>query len=303
MHMMRNSNDNRPIGVFDSGIGGLTVAREIVRQLPGESILYFGDNKRCPYGPRPLDETRSFVRQICSWLMQHDVKLIVIACNTGTAAGLEMAQREFDVPVIGVVEPGARAAVQATRTRRVGVIGTQATIGSGVYTDAMLKLDAGLKIFPAATPGFVEMAEDGWRHARGDADQTIGTVWGGDFTRQLMTDANRETAHGYLDPLCEDDIDTLVLGCTHFPWVSPLIEEVMGEGVSIISSSVETARDVAETLGRRGQLAESGHSPEHRFATTDDEPGDFAMVGSLVFGYAIGNLAHVGIDELEALSS
>ncbi|MCL2503299.1 MAG: glutamate racemase, partial [Coriobacteriia bacterium] len=145
---------SKPIGIFDSGIGGLTVAREIARALPNESLIYFGDTARCPYGPRALPEVRRFVIEICAWLQECGVKLIVIACNSGTAAGLALAQRIFDVPVVGVVEPGARASVMATRNRRVGVIGTDATIGSGAYSEAIRALDAGVTVFSVATPRF-----------------------------------------------------------------------------------------------------------------------------------------------------
>lgn len=157
--------NNAPIGIFDSGFGGLTVARAIHERLPQESLVFFGDTARCPYGPRDLREVRGFVRQICTWLSKHDVKLIVIACNTATAAGLALAQMEFDVPVIGVVEPGARGAVRMTRNRRVGVIATQATVDSGIYPDTIRNLDAGVTAFSTATPRFVEIVEDGIRRS------------------------------------------------------------------------------------------------------------------------------------------
>ena len=159
--------DNAPIGVFDSGFGGLTVAREIAKALPEESIIYVGDSARCPYGPRSLSEVDGFVQQIGSWLVQRGVKLIVIACNTATAAGLSHAQQTFSVPVIGVVEPGARAAAHATRNKRVGVIATKATVESDVYTKAIRHLDAGITVFSTATPRFVEIAEQGIRMAEG----------------------------------------------------------------------------------------------------------------------------------------
>ena len=157
--------DNAPIGVFDSGFGGLTVAREIAKALPEESIIYVGDSARCPYGPRSLSEVDGFVQQIGSWLVQRGVKLIVIACNTATAAGLAHAQQTFPVPVIGVVEPGARAAAHATRNKRVGVIATKATVESDAYTKAIRHLDAGITVFSTATPRFVEIAEQGIRMA------------------------------------------------------------------------------------------------------------------------------------------
>lgn len=154
---------NLPIGVFDSGIGGLTVARELAAHLPEESILYFGDTLRCPYGPRALEEVERFSLQVSQWLVSQQVKLIVIACNSATAAGLKAVQRAVQIPVIGVIEPGARAAVQATTSRRIGVIGTVATIDSGAYTRAIRALDAGITVFSAATPRFVEIVEQGMR--------------------------------------------------------------------------------------------------------------------------------------------
>ena len=155
--------NNKPIGIFDSGFGGLTVARAIHERLPQESLIFFGDTERCPYGTRDLREVRGFVRQICTWLSEKDVKMIVIACNTATAAGLALAQMEFDVPVVGVVEPGARGAVRMTRNRKVGVIATQATVDSAIYADTIRTLDAGVTVYSSAAPRFVEIVEDGLR--------------------------------------------------------------------------------------------------------------------------------------------
>ena len=242
-----------PIGVFDSGVGGFTVVREIMDVLPGESILYFGDTLRCPYGPRPLEEIRGFARQISRWLAGRGVKLIVIACNSATAAGLESVQLESEVPVIGVVAPGARAAVQATRVGRVGVIGTLATIESGVYTQAIRSLDAGITTFSAATPRFVEMVEQGLRLDNNPIEDIVA-----DVSSIYIRPAFLEIAREYLQPLKACKIDTLVLGCTHYPLLTPLISQVMGADVRIISSAKETARDVAEVLGSRDQLAEGG---------------------------------------------
>lgn len=226
--------DNAPIGVFDSGFGGLTVAREIAKELPRESIVYLGDSARCPYGPRSLDEVDGFVQQIGAWLVERGVKLVVIACNTATAAGLAHAQRTFPVPVIGVVEPGARAAAHATKNRRVGVIATKATVESDAYTKAIRHLDAGITVFSTATPRFVEIAEQGLRMAEGPIE---------DFTSLVSTvyirPAFQEIAREYLEPLRRCDIDTLVLGCTHFPLLKALIGGVVGREVTLISSAQE----------------------------------------------------------------
>ncbi|MDR3315034.1 MAG: glutamate racemase [Coriobacteriales bacterium] len=285
---------SQPIGIFDSGIGGLTVTREIAKRLPQESIVYLGDTLRCPYGPRPLQEIRTFARQIASWLYEQDVKLIVIACNSATAAGLEVVQQESPVPVIGVIEPGARAAVQATISRRVGVIGTVATIESDVYNRAIRSLDAGITTFSTATPRFVEMVEQGLRLDRNPIEDIQAQA-----SRVYIRPAFQEIARDYLNPLKRCNIDTLVLGCTHYPLLAPLISQVVGSDVRIISSAEETARDVAEMLERRGQLASEGHEPVYRFATTSRDLDDYARLGSVILGRPVIDPAYVSLEELE----
>ena len=283
-----------PIGVFDSGLGGLTVAREIARALPHESILYLGDTARCPYGPRDLAEVRRFVLEIGSWLTHRGVKLIVVACNTATAAGLALAQRAFDVPVIGVVEPGARAAVMATVNRRVGVIGTVGTIESGAYSRAVRALDAGVTVFSAATPRFVDIVEEGLRRGPGPLE-----TWMSETAEVFIRPSFFEIGRDYLDPLKRSGIDTLVLGCTHFPLLSASIQQVVGPSVRLISSAEETAREVAETLERRGQLIGEAE-PQYRFATTGD-PEEFARLGARVLRRPIGDVEAVTLDTLTAL--
>lgn len=284
-----------PIGIFDSGLGGLTVAHEVARTLPSESLIYLGDTARCPYGPRPLSEVRRFVLEIGSWLSSRDVKLIVIACNTATAAGLVLAQRAFSVPVIGVISPGARAAVMATRNRRVGVIGTVGTIESGAYSRAVRTLDAGATVFSTATPRFVDIVEEGLRLDSGRMEGLLA-----DVADVFVRPSFYEIARGYLDPLKRSGVDTLVLGCTHFPLLSASIAQVMGPRVQLISSAAETAREVASMLARRGQLAAKDARPSRRFATTGD-PAEFERLGSRVFGESISAVEGVPIDELAAL--
>lgn len=280
--------DNAPIGVFDSGFGGLTVAREIAKELPRESIVFLGDSARCPYGPRSLDEVDGFVQQIGAWLVERGVKLVVIACNTATAAGLSHAQQTFPVPVVGVVEPGARAAAHATKNRRVGVIATKATVESDAYTKAIRHLDAGITVFSTATPRFVEIAEQGLRMAEGPIE---------DFTSLVSTvyirPAFLEIAREYLEPLRRCDIDTLVLGCTHFPLLKALIGGVVGRDVTLISSAKEAAHDVAEILARRGALAASDHEPRHEFYTTGEDVEEFRSFGSRVFRADIDRVGRV----------
>ena len=237
--------ERMPIGVFDSGLGGLTVVREIAAALPGESLVYLGDTARCPYGPRDQDEVRRFVLEIGSWLAERPVKLIVVACNTATAAGLALAQRAFDVPVIGVIEPGARAAVMATRNRSVGVIGTVGTIDSGAYSSAVRALDAGVTVFSAATPRFVDIAEEGLRLDQGPMEGLLA-----DSVDVFVRPSFHQIARDYLDPLKRSGIDTLVLGCTHFPLLAASIQQTVGPRVTLIS---QRARD--RLRGRRDARA------------------------------------------------
>lgn len=282
-----------PIGVFDSGLGGLTVVREIARQLPGEDVVYFGDTARCPYGPRPLPDVRRYVLEIGSWLLERGVKVIVVACNTGTAAGLAVAQRVFDLPVIGVVEPGARAAVRATANRRVGVIGTVGTIGSDAYSRAVRALDEGVTTFSVATPRFVDVVEAGVRMGPGQLED-----WLAETSEVFVRPSFYEIARDYLTPLKRADIDTLILGCTHFPLLSAAIGQAIGAKVTLISSAEETAREVRETLERRGLSREDGGALS--FATTGD-PAEFAALGSRVLRSRIPVVEGVGSDALRAL--
>lgn len=285
--------NNAPIGIFDSGFGGLTVARAIHERLPQESLVFFGDTARCPYGPRDLREVRGFVRQICTWLSKHDVKLIVIACNTATAAGLALAQMEFDVPVIGVVEPGARGAVRMTRNRRVGVIATQATVDSGIYPDTIRNLDAGVTAFSTATPRFVEIVEDGIRRSNSPIERLTAEA-----SDVYLRPAFQTIARDYLDPIKKAGVDTLVLGCTHYPVLAPLIQQAVGENVFIISSSEETAKEVVETLTYRGHLADGLLEQHSSFYTTGEDLDDFRNIGGHIFGYPIDDLSYVDIEDL-----
>ena len=280
--------NNAPIGVFDSGFGGLTVAREIAKALPRESIVYLGDSARCPYGPRSLDEVDGFVQQIGGWLVKKNVKMIVIACNTATAAGLAHAQRTFPVPVIGVVEPGSRAAAHATKNRRVGVIATKATVESDAYTRAIRHIDAGITVFSVATPRFVEIAEQGIRMAEGPIENYTSLA-----SKVYIRPAFQEIARDYLEPLRRCGIDTLVLGCTHFPLLKALIGSIVGRNVTLINSAKEAARDVQEILSRHGELASSDHRPIYEFNTTGTDLSEFKSFGSRVFREPIGEVTHI----------
>ena len=293
-----------PIGIFDSGLGGLTVARAIATELPDEPILYVGDTKRCPYGPRDQAEVREFALQAGRWLESRGVKLLVIACNTATAAALHTLQRALPVPVIGVIEPGARAAVQATRARRVGVLATQGTVASGSYERAIHMLDAGVKVTQCACPHFVDVVEDelasgahlheDWMSDRGVFDTVP--------VRALVRDG--------LAPLTGTGVDAVVLGCTHFPLLAHQIGDVLGDGVRVVSSAEETAREVREVLSRREELAEAdvtllgvAGEPTYRFATTSDDITSFAVAGKFIFGHPLDSIEHIDLGTLESLAS
>lgn len=285
--------NNKPIGIFDSGFGGLTVARAIHERLPQESLIFFGDTERCPYGTRDLREVRGFVRQICTWLSEKDVKMIVIACNTATAAGLALAQMEFDVPVVGVVEPGARGAVRMTRNRKVGVIATQATVDSAIYADTIRTLDAGVTVYSSAAPRFVEIVEDGLRKSNSPIERLTAEA-----SDVYLRPAFQGIARDYLDPIKKAGVDTLVLGCTHYPVLEPLIQQAVGENVSIISSSDETAKEVVETLTYRGHLCDGSIPPHNSFNTTGRDLDEFRQIGGHIFGEPIEDLSYVDIDTL-----
>lgn len=287
----------RPIGVFDSGLGGLTVARCIAETLPHESIYYVGDTKRCPYGVRSEDEVRAFVLQAGHWLAEHDVKIMVIACNTATAAGLRIAQQILPVPVIGVIAPGARAAINSTRTRKVGVLATPLTVRTGAYTRAIQDLDAGVNVYGCPAPSFVEIVE---RELATGAHLQECWLQDGDI---FDTPENREEVARTLAPIVDGgaQVDAVVLGCTHFPLLAGPIRHVLGPGVRVVSSAEETTRELEDILRRRDQLAPDRCRPEHRFATTSDNIAEFAAAGSFIFGQPLKSIEHISLDELRGL--
>ena len=285
-----------PVGVFDSGLGGLTVARAIAHALPHESVYYFGDTKRCPYGVRTEDQVRSFTLQAGRWLAHHSIKILVIACNTATAAALRIAQQTLDVPVIGVIAPGARAAINSTRTRKVGVLATDLTIRSGAYTRAIQDLDAGVDVYGCPASRFVEIVEHelatgAHLQERWLEDEDVFD------TPEVRWIVGEVTA-----PLRDVDVDTVVLGCTHFPLLVGPIRHALGPGVRVVSSAEETTRELIDILSRREQLAPATCEPEHRFATTSDDLASFAAAGSFIFGQPLKSIEHVDEDELAALS-
>ncbi len=287
-----------PIGIFDSGYGGLTVLREIVSRMDLESTIFVGDTKHFPYGPRDLQEVKGFVREICAYLVDRGCKLIVIACNTATAAGLKDAQKTFDIPIIGVVEPGSRAASYVTRNRRVGVIATQGTVDSGAYPDAIHSLDAGIDVMSVATPKFVDIAEAGLQFSVHDADSGSPSLIVSD--RGVLDadsgDVYRSIADEYVAPLREHGIDTLVLGCTHFPLIQPLIQESVGADVVLVSSAEETAKEVRDILERRGELRQvSDGAPTREYLVTGDDVQGFSLFGKQVMAEPLANVAHLAL--------
>ncbi|MEU5877630.1 glutamate racemase [Spirillospora sp. NPDC047279] len=254
-----------PIGIFDSGFGGLTVARAILDQLPNEPIVYLGDSDRQPYGPRPIAQVRSFALEMLDQLVSEGVKMLVIACNSASSAMLRDARERYDVPVVEVIHPATRRAARATRNGRVGLIATQATVTSRAYEDAFTAAPH-IELTSNACPRFVPFVEQG----------------------VTMGDEVLDAARGYLAPIVERGCDTLILGCTHYPLLTGVISYVVGDGVTLVSSADETAKDVYRVLNDQGLArAEATPPPAHRFRATGD-PAVFAALGRRFLGPEIG---------------
>jgi glutamate racemase len=265
---------DRPIGIFDSGVGGLTVVRSVMDLLPAERIIYLGDGARGPYGPRDIGEVREFAHEIVRYLLGFGVKLIVIACNSATAAALDEAQRLYDIPIVGVVMPGVRAALRRSKRLQIGVIGTVVTIASGSYERAIKRGDPRASVFSQACPEFVEFVERG----------------------EVTGDIISEVALGYIDPMMEAGIDTLIMGCTHYPLLAPLLADVTGDHVELISSADETAVEVQDILERLGWLAD----PEGRGSMVFLTTGDVEMsreLGRMFLGPEVRKVISVTLDE------
>jgi glutamate racemase len=251
--------DPRPIGMFDSGVGGLTVLHECLVSLPHEDFVYFGDSSpdRFPYGPKPAATIRRFAHEIATYLAGIDTKLVVVACNAATSAALPELQREFAVPLIGVITPEARAAVQVTRNRRVGVMATQATVASGRYPAAVHLLDAGIEVTQVACPDLVPLIQSGDTHGH----------------------ALHEAAKTYAAPLKRANADTVILGCTHYPLIRQMLQRIYGRDVTLITSAEEIAREVAETLTRRGVGNDLDREGDYRFLCTGDPAAFMDVAG------------------------
>jgi glutamate racemase len=278
---MTGRHDPRPIGVFDSGVGGLTVLDELHRRLPDESTVYLGDNARTPYGPRKADDVRRFTSEAVDWLLGRDVKLLVLACNTATARALpDVRHQAGGVPVIGVVRPGAVAAAAATRSRRVGVIATAGTVESGAYPEAIVEADRAVTVTQLACPELVPMVESG------------------------ITDGRRaETVlRAYLEPMLASDpgMDTLLLGCTHYPLLREPIQRIVGSDVAVVDSAFTTALAVEDLLDALGARAQPGETVAHRVTTTGDVAA-FVAVAERLFGDRLPEVESVSIEAEAAL--
>jgi len=262
---------DNPIGIFDSGIGGLTVAREVIRLLPNENIVYFGDTARVPYGVKSKETVIRFSLENTLFLLQQGVKVIVIACNTSSSLALPIIRRHFKIPIIGVIMPGSKEGVYATRNKRIGVIGTRATINSGAYEDEIKKLDATVKVFSQSCPMFVPLVEEGW------AQDPI----------------TRSIAQKYLGSLKAKAIDTLILGCTHYPLLKTTIQSVMGKDVTLIDSAQQVALEVKQVLIQEGLLRKDKGSKPVRQYFVSDEVAIFENISRRILGHEIDHVRKV----------
>jgi glutamate racemase len=268
--------DVRPIGVFDSGVGGLTVLHECLVTMPNEDFVYLGDHARLPYGPRPLAEIRRFAHEIGLFLESEGVKMIVVACNAATSAALPDLQQVLAVPVLGVITPEAYAAVRATRNRRIGLLATQATVTARRYETLVQTLDAGVRFSAVACPKLVPLIE------------------GGDTSSEVVVEAVRE----YASPVRDAGCDTVILGCTHFPLLRPVFQRAFGRDVTLVFSADETAREVAATLEQKGIENAAGREGVYRFLTTGD-PESFRTLGERFLQLPLGAVERVSLSELE----
>ena len=271
---MPATHDPRPIGVFDSGLGGLTAVRELYRVLPGESVIYFGDTARLPYGSKSRETVTHFSLEIAAFLLRQNVKCVLVACNTASSYALETLTRRLDVPVIGVIEPAARVAIAASPHGRIGVIGTYGTVGSGAYPAAVAVQAPGAEVLSRACPLFVPLIEEGW------IDHAV----------------TRQVAEEYLRELRAASLESLILGCTHYPLIAPLLTALMGPEVTLVDSGAEAARALAAMLRERGQLAPGGEV-KHRFYLSD-EPRNFTRIAEGFLGGALP--PPVIVDETDA---
>ena len=277
MEINRGLSGDAPIGVFDSGVGGLTVVREIMRQIPNERIIYFGDTARVPYGSKSQETVTRYSEQIVRFLRTFQVKTIVVACNTASAYALDTLEKNIDIPIIGVVKPGAKVAAEVTRNGRIGVIATEATIGSQIYTEYIKELNKDVTIYGKACPLFVPLVEEGL----------------------LQDPVTNEIAHRYLAELIDIDIDTLILGCTHYPLIRSTLARAMGDKVTLVNPAYETALELKEMLETRNLLnrdAPELGSDQYRFYVSD-KAEKFVRFANSIIKYGILSAKAVNIEE------
>lgn len=275
MNFMNYSN---PIGIFDSGIGGLTVVKSIDNSLASENIIYFGDTARVPYGSKSNSTVIEYSLQDAKFLFNKNVKLIVVACNTASSVALEKLRSEFDIPVIGMIEPGAKAAIAATKNKKIGVIGTDSTISNKAYSTELLKLDSSLKIYEKACPLFVPLAEEGW----------------------IDHEATKLVAEEYLNELKSKNIDTLILGCTHYPILEKIIQDVVGSSVTLIDSGSAASIEVETYLNGRGIKNTSNILGSHEFFVSD-VPKKFKQIAERFLGREVEHVSKVDLEELKII--
>ena len=270
--------NDKPIGIFDSGIGGLTVVREVSRQLPQENILYFGDTARVPYGSKSPKVVQLFARQDASFLYDKGVKSIIIACNTASAEAFDILQDDFDIPVIGVINPGARAASESTKNGKIGVIGTHGTISSGAYKKAIQDIDKSIEVTAAACPLFVPLVEEGWE----------------------SKSTTRDIAREYLSPLIEGGIDTLILGCTHYPILKPVLQEIVSDKIILVDSAEATAGELKQILDEQGLGNSSQENTDKHSFYVSDFPFKFKEMAERFLGKELAEVELVPLEVIES---
>lgn len=267
-------NKNQPIGILDSGLGGLTVVKEIMKQLPNEQLIYVGDTVRCPYGPRSKEEVTQFTFEIIDFLMTYNVKAIVIACNTATAYALEDAKKEIDIPIVGVIKPGSIAAIRNSKQERIGVIGTIGTISSKAYEKTLKKIDCNCEVIEVACPTLVPLVESNVKYSE-------------DYIMNVVSEA--------LYPLKDKDIDALILGCTHYPIISEYIQRAVGDNIILISSAEETAKELSLILENEKLIKSEEDGLNNMFFTTGDDY-IFKQIGEKWLGVDI-DVKHINLDK------
>jgi glutamate racemase len=275
MNFMNNSN---PIGIFDSGIGGLTVVKSLDTSLANEKIIYFGDTARVPYGSKSNSTVIEYSKQNTTFLLSKNVKMIVVACNTASSIALETLRSEFEIPIVGMIDPGAKAAIKSTQNKRIGVIGTEATISNKAYSNALLKLDDSLKVYEKACPLFVPLAEEGW----------------------INHQATKLVAEEYLTELKQEKIDTLILGCTHYPILRNVIQEVIGKNVTLIDSGSAASVEVEAYLSGRGIRNASNVLGTHEYYVSD-VPKKFKQIAERFLGREVEHVNKVDLEELRLI--